>query len=93
MREAGGAVPRGSTVLLNLSGRGDKDVAQVREMLRGRVVRSLEVRLRALRDDGRKALVPYFVAGVTSGLDAARRGGRCSVAPTPSRSAFRFPIR
>lgn len=35
-QEAGRAIPRGSTVLLNLSGRGDKDVAQVREILRGR---------------------------------------------------------
>ncbi len=34
-REAGAAVPRGSTVLLNLSGRGDKDVAQVQAILRG----------------------------------------------------------
>jgi tryptophan synthase beta chain len=29
------ALPRGSTVLVNLSGRGDKDVAQVRDILRG----------------------------------------------------------
>ena len=36
MQEAGKAIPRGSTVLLNLSGRGDKDVAQVRDILRGR---------------------------------------------------------
>ena len=36
MQEAGLAIPRGSTVLLNLSGRGDKDVAQVRDILRGR---------------------------------------------------------
>jgi tryptophan synthase beta chain len=37
MREAGGPeLPAGSTVLLNLSGRGDKDVAQVRDILRGR---------------------------------------------------------
>ncbi len=36
MQEAGRAIPRGATVLLNLSGRGDKDVAQVREILRGR---------------------------------------------------------
>ncbi|HEY5303995.1 MAG TPA: tryptophan synthase subunit beta [Acidimicrobiales bacterium] len=36
MQEAGHAIPRGSKVLLNLSGRGDKDVAQVREILRGR---------------------------------------------------------
>lgn len=35
MQEAGKAIPRGSTVLLNMSGRGDKDVAQVRDILRG----------------------------------------------------------
>ncbi len=35
VREAGALLPRGSTVLLNLSGRGDKDVAQVHEILRG----------------------------------------------------------
>jgi tryptophan synthase beta chain len=34
-REAGTLLPSGSTVLLNLSGRGDKDVAQVRALLRG----------------------------------------------------------
>lgn len=33
VHEAGRAIPRGSTVLLNLSGRGDKDVAQVRDIL------------------------------------------------------------
>jgi len=33
VREAGRALPAGSTVLVNLSGRGDKDVAQVREIL------------------------------------------------------------
>ena len=32
---AGDEVPAGATVLLNLSGRGDKDVAQVRSILRG----------------------------------------------------------
>jgi tryptophan synthase beta chain len=32
-REAGKTLPTGSSVLLNLSGRGDKDVAQVRAML------------------------------------------------------------
>jgi tryptophan synthase beta chain len=31
-----GELPTGSTVLVNLSGRGDKDVAQVRDVLRGR---------------------------------------------------------
>jgi tryptophan synthase beta chain len=34
-QEAGRLIPTGSTVLLNLSGRGDKDVAQVRAILRG----------------------------------------------------------
>lgn len=33
-REVGGLVPSGSTVLLNLSGRGDKDVAQVRSIMK-----------------------------------------------------------
>jgi tryptophan synthase beta chain len=33
-REAGQSVPTGATVLMTLSGRGDKDVAQVRAMLR-----------------------------------------------------------
>jgi tryptophan synthase beta chain len=34
-QEAGNLIPKGSSVLLNLSGRGDKDVAQVREILKG----------------------------------------------------------
>jgi tryptophan synthase beta chain len=34
VQEAGRSLPHGSTVLLNLCGRGDKDVAQVAEMLR-----------------------------------------------------------
>ena len=34
-RAAGNLIPLGSTVLLNLSGRGDKDVVQVRAILRG----------------------------------------------------------
>ncbi len=34
VREAGKAIPTGDTVLVTLSGRGDKDVAQAREMLR-----------------------------------------------------------
>jgi tryptophan synthase beta chain len=36
IREAGHAIPMGSTVLVTLSGRGDKDVAQVRDILRAR---------------------------------------------------------
>ena len=35
VREAGGLIPKGSKVLINLSGRGDKDVAQVRDILKG----------------------------------------------------------
>jgi tryptophan synthase beta chain len=34
-REAGRQIPSGSKVLVNLSGRGDKDVAQVRSIMRG----------------------------------------------------------
>jgi tryptophan synthase beta chain len=37
-REAGRSVPAGSTVLLTLSGRGDKDAAHVAERLTGEVV-------------------------------------------------------
>ena len=69
-------------MLLNLSGRGDKDVAQVRAMLRGRV-KSLEAQLRALRDNGRKALVPYVMAGMTPDwtrhVEAAILGGADAV--------------
>jgi tryptophan synthase beta chain len=36
VREAGRGIPSGSTVLLTLSGRGDKDVAQVRHLLGAR---------------------------------------------------------
>jgi tryptophan synthase beta subunit len=32
VREAGKSIPSGSTVLMTLSGRGDKDVALVREL-------------------------------------------------------------
>ncbi len=34
-REAGRSIPEGATVLITMSGRGDKDVAQVQELLRG----------------------------------------------------------
>ena len=36
VREAGRGIEKGSTVLVTLSGRGDKDVAQVRDLLGGR---------------------------------------------------------
>ena len=66
-REAGHAVPTGSTVLVTLSGRGDKDAAQVAEML-GELEHvtgvHLEAHLRAQRDTGRKLLVPYVTGGL-----------------------------
>jgi len=37
-REAGRSVPAGSTVLVTLSGRGDKDAAQVAERVTGEQV-------------------------------------------------------
>jgi len=37
MREAGRSVPKGSTVLINLSGRGDKDAAQAMDLLGDRL--------------------------------------------------------
>ena len=66
-REAGHAIPTGSTVLVTLSGRGDKDAAQVAEMLgeldreSGRT-RSAPARARATR--ARKLLVPYVTGGL-----------------------------
>jgi tryptophan synthase beta chain len=36
LREAGREIPRGSRILVNLSGRGDKDVAQIRDVLANR---------------------------------------------------------
>jgi tryptophan synthase beta chain len=39
MREAGRALPLGSTVLVNLSGRGDKDMPQVSQLLAAEVTR------------------------------------------------------
>ena len=48
---------------MTLSGRGDKDVAQVQRILESCSI-SLETRLRERRDAGRKLLVPYVTAGV-----------------------------
>ena len=73
-REAGHAVPSGSTVLLTLSGRGDKDVAQIVERLTGEpLVVSLEAGLREARADGQALLVPYITGGLDDQwLDVAR---------------------
>ena len=74
---AGAASWPGSTVLLNLSGRGDKDVAQMMEILGDRLTagrgpdvptlrrsRGGSSGLRARRDAGRKLLVPYVTGGL-----------------------------
>ena len=58
----------GQTVLLNLSGRGDKDVAQMMDILGHerrcrRPARSRRT-LRGRRDAGRKLLVPYVTGGL-----------------------------
>ena len=86
----------GKTVLVNLSGRGDKDVAQMMDILRGPVVSgavpSMESALRARIDAGGKCLVPYLT-GRTGRLDHAPGGRRRRPAPTPSRSASRSPTR
>ena len=73
-REAGRAVPSGSTVLVTLSGRGDKDAAQVAERLTGERlgVISLEAHLRARRAAGHKLLVPYVTGGLEGWLDVVR---------------------
>ena len=78
-REAGRSVPSGTTVLVTLSGRGDKDAAQIAERLTGERISDvpatvgLEARLRARRDAGRKLLVPYVTGGLGSGwLDVVR---------------------
>jgi len=42
VREAGRSIPAGSTVLINLCGRGDKDVAEVARMLREGVERTAD---------------------------------------------------
>ncbi len=72
-------MPTGSSVLLNLSGRGDKDVAQVRSILGGHSVSSLDTHLQRLKTEGRKAFVPYLMAGAvpdwTRHVEAAALGG------------------
>ena len=94
-REAGRAVPSGSTVLVTLSGRGDKDAAQVAERLTGErfSTGTLETHLRARRDAGHKLLVPYVTGGLGARLARRRARRRRRRAPTRSRSASRSRIR
>ena len=100
IREA--AALRGRTVVVNLSGRGDKDVAQAMESRMSRPCqrRSLAATVRSStmvqsRDpsgaDGHKLLVPYITGGYPGGR--TRCGRRQPTAPTPSRSASRSPTR
>ncbi len=65
---AEGGVAEGSTVVLTLSGRGDKDVAQVMDLTRSSGVPGrLESTLRNRRSAGRKLLVPYLTGGLGPG--------------------------
>ena len=67
-------MPSGSTVLVTLSGRGDKDAAYVAERLTGEPVAvRLESHLRDRRAAGRSLLVPYVTGGLGAGwLDVVR---------------------
>ena len=88
-----GAVPSGATVLVTLSGRGDKDAAQVAEILAARSIAvNLETHLRARRDAGAKLLVPYVTGGLGAGGPTSSARWSTPV-PTRSRSASRSPIR
>ena len=84
-REAGHAIPAGSTVLVTLSGRGDKDAAQVAGDA-GRARVNLESHLRAQRE-GPEVAGPY-VTGPGRWCDPLS-----TPAPTRSRSGSRSPIR
>ena len=83
-------LPEGARLLVCLSGRGDKDLDSVRAALGVVLMGELEARLRASRDAGRKAFVPYVTGGI-DGVDAdsapRARGRR---APTRSRWASRI---
>ena len=60
-------------MLVNLSGRGDKDVAQMMDILEGRALMGrLEDEFRAKRAAGRKLLVPYITGGYPGWQDAIR---------------------
>ena len=85
--------PTGSTVLVTLSGRGDKDAAQVAgDARRARVNVSSRTCAAAATRGGRKLLVPYVTGG--SGASGATSCARSSTpAPTRSRSGSRSPIR
>ena len=70
-------LPAGSTVLVTLSGRGDKDVAQVMHLIDSeyaeRAVGPLEAASAAARDAGRKLLVPYVTGGLGADWIEVRR--------------------
>ena len=94
-REAGRAVPSGSTVLVTLSGRGDKDAAQIAERLTGERLRRdpLEAHLRARRDGRAQAAGPVRHRRPRRGWLDVVRARSPTRAPTRSRSASRSPIR
>ena len=72
-----GADAAGPTVLMNLSGRGDKDVAQMMDILGPMTGSSARDRVpRQAVAAGRKLLVPYITGGLTGWQDAVRARGR-----------------
>ena len=55
---------RDQHLLVNLSGRGDKDIATVAELdAQGAAMSRIDATFAALRERGRKALIPYVTAG------------------------------
>ena len=98
-------LPKSNVLLVNLSGRGDKDMNTVAErtgssstavpIATRRADESHRRDLRQVRAAGRTALIPYVTVGrsiarVDRAADA--RAG-CTPAPTLSSLAFRFPTR
>jgi tryptophan synthase alpha chain len=88
---------QGKTVVMNLSGRGDKDVAQMMEILDERVRVRRPPPCRAARDGScvqrrerrtKSLVVPYLTGGLPGWLDMVRAAA--APAPTRSRSAFPF---
>ena len=92
---------QGQTVLVNLSGRGDKDVAQMMDIL-GRPsgrrptpaadVGRMEAQFRAARDERPQAARAVHHRRLP-GLGRRASGPLAAPAPTPSRSASRSPTR
>ena len=83
-----GDLPAGSTVLITLSGRGDKDAARSRNS----PVAAVETVLGAARAAGRPSLVGYVTGGIRADWTDLL-AAISAPAPTRSRSACRSPTR